>query len=108
MTPFLSIWKGEVWPTTPRPRGKAGGRSCGAHAERIANRIAGQYGLSLDDLRKRSTTHGIAHPRQHAMAALHATGAYSMPAIGQFLGGLDHTTVLHGIRAHAQRIGAGA
>lgn len=34
------------------------------------------------------------------------THRYSLPMIGKFLG-VDHTTVLHGVRAHEKRIGAG-
>ena len=30
---------------------------------------------------------------------------YSLPQIGQFLG-VDHTTVIHGVRAHEKRMGA--
>jgi hypothetical protein len=29
----------------------------------------------------------------------------SLPSIGRALGGLDHTTVLHGVQSHAKRMG---
>lgn len=34
------------------------------------------------------------------------TQRFSTPQIGLFLGGMDHTTVLHGERAHAKRLQA--
>ena len=47
----------------------------------------------------------IVWPRQEAMyECARRTGA-SLPQIGWALGGRDHTTVLHGIRAHKQRMG---
>jgi chromosomal replication initiator protein len=71
----------------------------------IAADVAGKYGISIDALRSRDQTHDIAHPRQEAMYLMHKTGRYSMPQIGRYFGGKDHTTVLHGIRAHAKRAG---
>lgn len=31
--------------------------------------------------------------------------SYSYPAIGQIFGGMDHSTVIHGVRRHAERAG---
>jgi len=42
--------------------------------------------------------------RQAFMAELYDSGRYSLPAIGRFLGGRDHTTILHGVRAHRARM----
>jgi chromosomal replication initiation ATPase DnaA len=56
----------------------------------------------------------IAWPRQAVMYALRSmtddAGAprYSFPEIGRALGGLDHTTVMHGVRKHAERLAVGA
>lgn len=43
--------------------------------------------------------------RQRAFYALRNCGAgYSLPTIGRWFGGRDHTTVLHGVRAHEARL----
>jgi chromosomal replication initiation ATPase DnaA len=31
--------------------------------------------------------------------------AYSYPAIGQMFDGMDHSTVIHGVKRHAERLG---
>lgn len=47
------------------------------------------------------------HARQEAMYRISMeVENLSLPQIGRNLGGRDHTTVLHGIRAHKARIGA--
>lgn len=77
---------------------------CGGLAMKMAQEIADQYGVTVRRLMSPDRRRDVAHPRQHLMAALYASGRYSLPAIGQFLGGRDHTTVLHGIRAHSKRM----
>jgi chromosomal replication initiation ATPase DnaA len=68
----------------------------------VAYRVASLYGLTVDDLRGRARERNIAHPRQHFMHGARDAG-HSLPAIGRYLGGRDHTTVLHGARAHELR-----
>lgn len=49
---------------------------------------------------RRSRT--ISRPRQTAMALIREhCNAWSLPAIGRFVGGRDHTTVMHACRRHA-------
>jgi chromosomal replication initiator protein len=93
MTALLSIWKG------PMQREKMAD---------IATRVAISHGLSLADLRGSQTHRAVAWPRQQAFAEIYATGRYSLPQIGQFFGGRDHTTILHGTRRHAERTEAAA
>jgi chromosomal replication initiator protein len=69
----------------------------------IAKAVAAHYGLTLEDLKGPSRKKCFSRPRQEAMALMCAVGRYSLPQIGQFLGGRDHTTVLHGKRAYAKR-----
>lgn len=69
-----------------------------------------EHGLSVED---------IAGGRRwfHLTAARHdffwrcrqvkradGTFRYSLPQIGEFLGGMDHTSVLNGVRRHAKRL----
>lgn len=46
----------------------------------------------------------IAIPRQEAYWRCSKETAASLPAIGRAFGDRDHTTVLHGIRQHEQRL----
>jgi len=77
-------------------------RQCRERARTIALEVAAAYGLTLGDLQSDRTDRRVAWPRQHVMHRLYAD--YSLPEIGRFLGGRDHTTVLHGVRAHQARM----
>lgn len=91
----FSLWKGTV--EVPRPR-----RS----REEICEEIAAAYGLTVQDLRGGDRTQRVNRPRQHAMYVMSQQAHLTFGMIGQYLGGRDHTTVRHGVRAHAARIAA--
>lgn len=83
-------------------------------AREIVTRAAQQHGITVAELLGRSQELRIAHARQQAYAELYALrdpqteGArYTLPAIGRIFG-RDHSTVLHGVRAHARRQQEGA
>ncbi|MEZ4712203.1 MAG: chromosomal replication initiator protein DnaA [Caldilineaceae bacterium] len=59
--------------------------------------IAEYYHLQPDDLTGRTRTKDIAHARQVAMYLLREENALSLPAIGDHLGGRDHSTVRYGV-----------
>lgn len=67
----------------------------------IAAEVAAEYGMTVADLKRRSRCHWISHTRQEAMRRMFDAG-YSLPQIGRLFG-LDHTTVLHGVRAARAR-----
>lgn len=77
----------------------------------ILDEVAAKYGLTVEQLR----SHGqpgdrdwyVAHPRQEAMWMMWQQEHLSLPRIGRFLGGRDHTTILHGCRAHEKRMAEG-
>lgn len=69
----------------------------------ISKAVAERHGLTLDDLRSPRRYRRIAHPRQEAMALIYATGRFSMPQVARFFRKIDHTTVLHAVRAHKAR-----
>jgi hypothetical protein len=73
--------------------------------DEIADEVAMTYGTTVDALKgpERDRAHSI--PRQHAMWLMDREG-HSLTAIGHFLAGRDHTTALHGVRAHAARLAA--
>lgn len=60
-------------------------------------------GIHPSHLREKNRKNVIAHARQHVMYLLHLRG-WSYPKIGQTLGGMDHTTIMHGVKAHAARV----
>lgn len=63
--------------------------------------VAFRYGLTVADLKGPRYTWRLAHPRQEFMYEARLIGK-SYPQIGRFLG-RDHTTVIHGVRAHLKR-----
>lgn len=65
--------------------------------------VAWRHGIAPHVLRGDVRARWAAHPRQEAMYLMYQTGRFSLPQIGIFLGNRDHTTVLHGIRAHKKR-----
>lgn len=74
--------------------------------------VAWKHGISAEALTSSSRRHSIVHARQEAMWALRQlrkhNGAqrFSYPAIASLVGRADHTTALHGVRAHAARMEA--
>lgn len=62
--------------------------------------------LSVKDILGPSRMRYVAWPRQELMYEIYTRCPHlSLPAIGRVLGGRDHTTILHGIRAHCEREG---
>ena len=59
-------------------------------------------GFILADMIGPGRVRVLAWPRQDAMAAMAAAG-YSLTQIGNYFGGRDHTTVIHGIRRSMAR-----
>jgi chromosomal replication initiation ATPase DnaA len=105
---YLSLWRGPLKVNNGRAA-KAGNTTT---MRQIATDVALDRGVSFGDLIMPDHVPGarafaIAHPRQEAMWRMHQTGKWSLPQIGRFLGERDHTTCLHGIRAHAKRIADG-
>ena len=57
--------------------------------------VADHYNISLDDMRSKKRERSISQPRQIAMYLCKKMTNYSQIAIGNFLGGKDHSTVIH-------------
>jgi len=68
-------------------------------AEAILQAVGRYYGVSLEDLRGKARDRKVVVPRQVAMYLLREEARLSLPEIGHRLGGRDHSTVLHGVRA---------
>jgi len=63
--------------------------------ESILQAVADFYNLSVEELTGTSRRQSVARPRQVACYLLRQEAGASLPQIGQWLGGRDHTTVLH-------------
>ncbi len=77
----------------------------------LAADVADRREVTVADLIGPSHARWIAWPRQELMAILYAQRKpggvlrrWSLPQIGNFLGGRDHTTVIKGIRRHEGRV----
>ncbi len=64
---------------------------------KIAETVANFYSVTVDDLIKQSRKKEFVKPRQVAMYITRKELASSFPTIGEFFGGRDHTTVMHGV-----------
>jgi chromosomal replication initiation ATPase DnaA len=63
----------------------------------IVRAVAAFHGLSMDELLRPNRQQGRVRARWEAMWQLRASGL-SLPAVGRAMGGMHHTTVLHGLR----------
>jgi chromosomal replication initiator protein len=59
--------------------------------------VAEFYNITVEDLIKQSRKKEYVKPRQIAMYISRKELASSFPTIGEFYGGRDHTTVMHGV-----------
>ena len=74
----------------------------------VLREVADRYGLTLAQITGVNRQRKYAWPRQEAMWRIRqACPHISLPGIGRLLGGRDHTTILHGVRAHEQRMAEG-
>jgi chromosomal replication initiation ATPase DnaA len=100
----LSLWHGRI----PKNRTYTG--RIGRTIAQIAADVALKHDVTVDDLIGPARTRWISHARQELMWFAYeerradGTRVYSLPSIGKYLGGRDHTTVLHGILAHERRV----
>lgn len=70
----------------------------GNNLEDIKANVCRYYGIRSNDLLSRRRSRSVVRPRQMAMYLARNLTRHSLPEIGQFFGGRDHTTVLHACR----------
>ena len=63
--------------------------------ETIKKAVARKYGVKITDLESAKRKREFSHPRQVAMYLCRELTDSSLPKIGEYFGGRDHTTVLH-------------
>jgi chromosomal replication initiator protein len=65
--------------------------------ERIRERVASAWGVSVDGLFSKKRTKELTVPRQVAMYIIRETLDVPLVEIGRLFGGRDHSTVIHSI-----------
>ena len=70
----------------------------------LAVAVAKHFGLRLSDLQGRSRRRGVVDARNITAFLARKSTSLSLQQIGQYLGGRDHTTILHGIRKIEQQL----
>ena len=74
-----------------------------ASVDAIIAKVALEHGVSAAELLSDTRWQKVAHARQHAFAAVRGMPRKpSYPQIGRWFG-RDHSTVVHGVRAHEAR-----
>ncbi|WP_022949645.1 chromosomal replication initiator protein DnaA [Methylohalobius crimeensis] len=68
------------------------------NVENIQKTVAEYFKIRVTDILSNKRTRSITRPRQIAMALAKELTNHSLPEIGEFFGGRDHTTVLHACR----------
>ena len=63
--------------------------------QRIQEIVAAHFRIKIDDLVSKRRTRNVTVPRQLAMYLCREMTDWSLPKIGEFFGGRDHTTVIH-------------
>lgn len=63
--------------------------------QRIQEIVASHFRIKIDDLVSKRRTRNVTVPRQLAMYLCREMTDWSLPKIGEFFGGRDHTTVIH-------------
>lgn len=74
------------------------------YLNQIARLVAHFHGYSVTDLKGRRRFKRLVMARQQAVWHMYERTDASYPAIGRFLGGRDHSTLIHGRKVHEARL----
>ncbi len=72
-------------------------RPSGLTIEDIARSVASHYKMTVEEIKSKNNSRGIAVPRQIAMYLCKRLTIHSFPEIGRAFGGKHHTTVMHSV-----------
>lgn len=78
-------------------------------ATRILREVASKHGLTVEEMTAPSRwrkPERISHPRQEAMWRMRQETTLSFPEIARRCGMKDHTSAMHGVRKHKDRLAA--
>ncbi|MGP1308956.1 MAG: chromosomal replication initiator protein DnaA [Phycisphaerales bacterium] len=70
----------------------------------IMQSVADFYGIKMSDLQSKRKQQSIARPRQICMFLVRKLTRHSLEEIGGYLGGRDHTTVMHALKTVEARL----
>lgn len=70
----------------------------------ICAEVARKHDLRMSDIKGPRRRAAFVGARQEVMYRCYHEMQTTLPQIGRFLGNRDHTTILHGIRRHAERL----
>lgn len=73
-------------------------------AQLILEVVSEHFGISVDQIMSKSRSSDVAKPRQITMYLCKQLTDLPLDSIGQFLGGRDHSTVIHGIKKVADEV----
>jgi len=74
--------------------------------QRIALEVGRKHGVKLNELKSARRDRKIVAARHEAFWRCRNETSLSFPQIGKLFGGRDHSTVLHGIKRHEERMKA--
>ncbi|MBN3038753.1 MAG: chromosomal replication initiator protein DnaA [Candidatus Omnitrophica bacterium] len=63
--------------------------------DEIQKTVAAHFDIRLSDMKAKKRSKAIVYPRQIAMYLARLLTDHSLPEIGEYFGGRDHTTILH-------------
>jgi chromosomal replication initiator protein len=72
-------------------------RPAGLTMDHIARTVASHYKMTIEEIKAKSNSRGVAVPRQVAMYLCKRLTRHSFPEIGREFGGKHHTTVMHSV-----------
>ncbi len=76
----------------------------GVEPDQVVDRVAEVFGVTVERILGRDRSRQVVVPRQVIMYLLREEGHYSLPQIGETLGGRDHTTVMYGCERVAEML----
>ncbi|MEP6788899.1 MAG: helix-turn-helix domain-containing protein, partial [Acidobacteriota bacterium] len=72
-------------------------RPAGLTLDHIARTVASHYKMTIEEIKSKNNSRGVAVPRQVAMYLCKRLTRHSFPEIGREFGGKHHTTVMHSV-----------
>lgn len=73
-------------------------------ADEIVNEVCQKHGITVTELLSERRPKRLTDVRQEVYYRLSTETTWSLPRIGRYLAGRDHTTVLHGKRRFEERL----
>ncbi len=76
-------------------------------SKEVMQHVASRHGMTVDEMLTTSRERRFVRARQEAMWEIRQRTHLSLPQIAQRFGHKDHTSVLHAVRVHGERVAAG-